>query len=195
MLSAEDVLTFWFTECTPEDWFGGKPEFDARLSARFTETHRHVALGEAYGWRTSAQGRLAEIIVLDQFSRQLHRNSLKAFAQDGMALALAQELVAQKLDATLTAHQPMFAYMPYTHSESCSFMSKPPACSQRLISPRLSNPNWNTARCWNASAVTPNAMPCWLGYRHPRNCFTFTTIVTVRSSCKSGGRSRRRPAR
>jgi uncharacterized protein (DUF924 family) len=118
MLTAEDILTFWFTECTFEDWFGGKAEFDARLSARFTQTHRHVAHGEAYGWRTSAQGRLAEIIVLDQFSRQLHRNSPKAFAQDGMALVLTQELVAQKLDATLTSHQRMFAYMPYTHSES-----------------------------------------------------------------------------
>jgi uncharacterized protein (DUF924 family) len=118
MLTAEDVLNFWFNECTFEDWFGGKAEFDARLSSRFAPTHHHVSLGEAYGWRSDAEGRLAEIIVLDQFSRQLHRNSARAFAQDTMALVLAQELVAQGLDAALTPHQRLFAYMPYMHSES-----------------------------------------------------------------------------
>lgn len=118
MLTAQDVLSFWFTECTPADWFGGPPEFDAKLAARFTETHRHVALGEASGWRTGAEGRLAEIIVLDQFSRQLHRHSPKAFVSDTMALALAQELVAHRLDLALTNDQRMFAYMPFMHSES-----------------------------------------------------------------------------
>ena len=71
-----------------------KEKFDAALAARFRETHQAVARGEAWAWRQQARGRLAEIIVLDQFSRQLHRGGADAFAQDKMALVLAQEAVA-----------------------------------------------------------------------------------------------------
>ena len=69
-------------------------------------------------WRTDGPGRLAEIVVLDQFSRNIHRDTPQAFAQDAQALALAQELVASGLDATLPVAQRAFAYLPYMHSES-----------------------------------------------------------------------------
>lgn len=118
MLAAADILHFWFTECGEKDWFGGGKEFDARLAARFADTHAAVARGEAFGWRTTVEGRVAEIVVLDQFSRQIHRGSPKAFASDDMALTLAQELVAQGLDQSLDPSHRMFAYMPYMHSES-----------------------------------------------------------------------------
>lgn len=118
MQSAEDVLRFWFEEHGQDDWFGGKPEFDAELKARFAATHEAVAAGEGYVWRHSIEGRLAEVIVLDQFSRQLHRGSPRAFAQDGMALVLAQEAVAQHLDQQLPPVRRVFLYMPYQHSES-----------------------------------------------------------------------------
>lgn len=118
MKSAEDVLNFWFVQHSREDWFGGKPEFDAALAAEFAETHGHVARGEAYIWRGTPDGRLAEIIVLDQFSRQLFRKRPEAFAQDGMALALAQEAVAAGLDMAVDHGRRMFFYLPYMHSES-----------------------------------------------------------------------------
>lgn len=118
MLGAADILHFWFTECSEKDWFGGGREFDARLSARFADTHAAVARGEAFAWRSTAEGRVAEIVVLDQFSRQIHRGSPKAFASDAMALTLAQELVAHGLDQALDPAHRMFAYMPYMHSES-----------------------------------------------------------------------------
>lgn len=118
MRSAEDVLTFWFEDSTPKDWFSGDAKFDARIEKRFGPTHAHVVLGEAFGWRATPEGRLAEIIVLDQFSRQLHRGKAEAFASDTMALALAQELVARGEDTGLTEAQRGFAYMPYMHSES-----------------------------------------------------------------------------
>jgi uncharacterized protein (DUF924 family) len=114
----DDILRFWFIEHGQEDWFGGKPEFDAELAASFAETHQRVAAGEAYSWRATPGGRLAEIIVLDQFSRQLYRGSTRAFAQDGMALVLAQEAVAGGLDQLLEPPRRMFLYMPYMHSES-----------------------------------------------------------------------------
>lgn len=118
MQSPDDVLSFWFDEHGQEDWFGGKPEFDAALAARFAPTHAAVAAGEAYLWRKSIEGRLAEIIVLDQFSRQLYRGSPKAFVQDGMALVLAQEAIATGLDQNLPVFRRMFLFMPFVHSES-----------------------------------------------------------------------------
>lgn len=118
MPTPEDILRFWFVEHGRDDWFGGKAEFDARLAGRFADAHPRVAAGEAYGWRLTPEGRLAEVIVLDQFSRQLHRGSPEAFAQDGMALALAQEAVAHGHDLQLAPLQRQFLYMPYMHSES-----------------------------------------------------------------------------
>lgn len=118
MKTAEDVYNFWFVDHTHEDWFGGKPEFDEKLADMFADTHPLVARGDAYTWRKSPQGRLSEVIVLDQFSRQLHRNSARAFAQDAMALALAQETVAAGHDRILNKDERIFLYLPYMHSES-----------------------------------------------------------------------------
>jgi uncharacterized protein (DUF924 family) len=118
MRTAEDVIGFWFVEHGPDDWFGGKAEFDAELAKRFSETHAHVAKGEAWHWRGSGAGRLAEIIVLDQFSRQLFRKRPEAFAQDKMALVLAQEAIAQGADEVVAPTQRPFFYLPFMHAES-----------------------------------------------------------------------------
>lgn len=114
----EEIIRFWFIEHGRDDWFSGSADFDAVLAARFAETHARVSLGEAFAWRAAPEGRLAEIIVLDQFSRQLHRGKPQAFAQDGMALVLAQEAVAQGFDKLLPVERRSFLYMPYMHSES-----------------------------------------------------------------------------
>ena len=118
MKTAADVLHFWFVQHGREQWFGGGPEFDAKLTAEFAETHLAVAAGEAWTWRTTSEGRLAEIIVLDQFSRQIYRGQAKAFASDPMALALAQEAVAGGHDQAVPIPNRMFFYLPYMHSES-----------------------------------------------------------------------------
>lgn len=118
MRSAEDVIDFWFVQHGQDDWFGGKAEFDAALAAEFAETHAAVARAEAWSWRKTPQGRLAEIIVLDQFSRQLHRGSADAFAQDKMAAVLAQEAIAAGADQAIDKDRRMFFYMPFMHAES-----------------------------------------------------------------------------
>ena len=115
---AARVLAFWFEEHDGKDWFGGKPEFDDEVRASFAGTLAAAAACELWSWRTTAHGRLAEIIVLDQFSRQLHRGSAQAFASDPLALALAQEAVAQGLDKAMTVPERQFLYLPYMHSES-----------------------------------------------------------------------------
>ena len=117
-ITAQDVLNFWFKESSPEQWFSKSDLFDQRIHTHFFELHQQASAGELFGWRTTAQGRLAEILVLDQFSRNLYRDASHAFAQDSMALVLAQEAVALGLDAQLNQTERAFLYMPYMHSES-----------------------------------------------------------------------------
>lgn len=112
------VLRFWFEEIEPANWWRKDPAFDATIRDRFGVLHRRALAGELYGWRASADGRLAEIVVLDQFSRNLYRDSPQAFAADGMALVLAQEAVAAGVDRLLPPERRAFLYMPYMHSES-----------------------------------------------------------------------------
>lgn len=117
-MTPESILHFWFEELAPAQQFAKDAALDAAIAQRFGATLQAAAGGELSGWRQSARGRLAEIVVLDQFSRNVYRDTPRAFAQDGMALVLAQEALAQGLDARLEPAQRAFLYMPYMHSES-----------------------------------------------------------------------------
>lgn len=112
------ILHFWFTELTPKQHFAKDAALDEAIRTRFGATLEAAARCELFAWRATPEGRLAEIIVLDQFSRNMWRNTPLAFAQDALALALAQELVASGQDRSLASAQRSFAYMPYMHSES-----------------------------------------------------------------------------
>src|SRR5699024_11848849 len=93
-------------------------KLDARIHKEFGPTHAAASRGELHGWRAQPSGRLAEIIVLDQFSRNIHRDTPNAFAQDETALILAQEAVLAGVDGKLDTQQRAFVYMPFTHRES-----------------------------------------------------------------------------
>ncbi|MHA7815352.1 MAG: DUF924 family protein [Pseudohaliea sp.] len=112
------VLSFWFEELAPRARFRRSDAVDAAIRERFLDTLEAAAAGELWQWRATPPGRCAEIIVLDQFSRNLFRGSPRAFAQDAMALALAQEAVASGDDRRMNEDQRYFTYMPYMHSES-----------------------------------------------------------------------------
>ncbi len=116
--SHEEVLKFWFEELTPEDHFKKSDKLDATIRDRFLTTLEAGSRGELFSWRKSALGRLAEILVLDQFSRNVYRDRPESFAQDPMALTLAQEMVEFGLDQDIPQAQRSFVYMPYMHSES-----------------------------------------------------------------------------
>jgi uncharacterized protein (DUF924 family) len=118
MTRAQDVLDFWFDPATEAGWWRRSDAFDARIAERFGALHEAATRCELWPWRTNADGRLAEIIVLDQFSRNLHRDSARAFAADPLALALAQEAVAAGLHTGLDARRRVFMLMPYMHSEA-----------------------------------------------------------------------------
>lgn len=117
-MQAQDVLQFWFHTLSDSQRFAKDEALDATLRTRFGATLLAAIRGELAGWRATPEGRLAEIVVLDQFSRNIYRDTPAAFAQDPQALTLAQELVASGQDQTLELTQRSFAYMPYMHSES-----------------------------------------------------------------------------
>ena len=112
------VLRFWFAELEPRQWWGKDPELDREIEERFGSVHRKACRKGLAAWRKGARGRLAEVIVLDQFSRNIHRGRPEAFGQDKLALALAEEAVRQGLDQALEMQERAFLYMPFMHSES-----------------------------------------------------------------------------
>lgn len=117
-MTPHHILDFWFNEIDSALWWKKDPAFDEQIRSRFGTTHAQAARGELAHWRTDAQGRLAEIIVLDQFSRNLYRDSSQAFANDLAALILAQHCIALSLDQHLNTVQKSFLYLPFMHSES-----------------------------------------------------------------------------
>ncbi len=117
-MSWQRVLQFWFDEIDPALHWRKDHEFDRLIENRFGELHRAAGACELFHWRDQPQGRLAEVIILDQFSRHIYRDRAQSFAADGLALALAQEAVRLDLGAPLTPAQRAFLYLPYMHSES-----------------------------------------------------------------------------
>lgn len=117
-MTHDTILQFWFREIESSRWWKADPEFDRLINERFSEVHAKAVRCELFEWRRTPEGRLAEIIVLDQFSRNIYRNTHLAFANDTMALALAQEAVSSGADSALGQEQKNFLYMPYMHSES-----------------------------------------------------------------------------
>ena len=113
-----DVIGFWFDEVEAELWWKKDEAFDRSIADRFSVLHRAAAGCELFAWRQTPLGRLAEIIVLDQFSRNIYRDSPLAFACDSLALCLAQHAIGAGADRELDAGKRLFCYMPFMHSES-----------------------------------------------------------------------------
>jgi uncharacterized protein (DUF924 family) len=114
----EDILRFWFEEIKPEQRFKKDEKFDLLITRRYREVYNQAIRCELFEWREHGRGRLAEIIVLDQFSRNMFRNDSRSFAYDSLALALAQEALSNKVEHELNVQEKSFLYMPFMHSES-----------------------------------------------------------------------------
>ena len=117
-MSYQEVLNFWFKEIEPANWWVKDSAFDNSITEKFLSIHNAAKHCELAPWRETAHGRLAEIIVLDQFSRNMYRDTPQAFACDGIALVLAQEAIAAGTDKALKPVEKSFLYMPFMHSES-----------------------------------------------------------------------------
>ncbi|MEO7402841.1 MAG: DUF924 family protein [Burkholderiales bacterium] len=123
----DDVYTFWFGP-TPgverSEWFEKNAEFDLTNRERFAATHDHVHRGAADHWLQAPRSALAYVIVLDQFSRNMYRDTPRAFASDDRALSAAREIVAKGWDRTLAPRERQFAYLPFEHSEEVAMQAE-----------------------------------------------------------------------
>jgi len=114
----QDVIDFWFSDRVRKMWWSKNEAFDEEVRARFAHVHLQAAAGDLLAWRQCPAGRLAEIIVLDQFPRNMFRDQPGAFATDEQARQCTREAVAVGADRALAAPQRAFLYMPLMHSES-----------------------------------------------------------------------------
>lgn len=113
-----EVLTFWFQESGPEQWFAKDDMFDKKISNKFLAVYEALVAGAYEDWRLSSQGCLAEIIVLDQLSRNMFRGDPKAFAADSQALECANYAISMAYDRDFSQTERNFLYLPFEHSEN-----------------------------------------------------------------------------
>jgi uncharacterized protein (DUF924 family) len=118
-----DTIDFWFGSPRGKsraEWFRKDAAFDAEIRRRFGELHAAAARRELDAWRAGRESMLALIVVLDQFSRNLHRDDALAFAQDAYARECAREALARGDDRESLPVERMFLYLPFEHSEDCA---------------------------------------------------------------------------
>lgn len=113
----DEVLKFWFEELTPEDHFGGKPEVDEKIRARFGRLYEELKANPPADAAADPLTALAAIVVFDQFPRNMFRKQPQAFATDPLAAQIARQALDAGFDARLGANQRQFLYMPLMHSE------------------------------------------------------------------------------
>ena len=140
-LRIETILSFWFREqelSAPQVdhrmdiWFGEDPVFDHEIEREFADDVAAASEGRLDHWAHNARGRLALILLLDQFRRNIYRGTAKAFSHDKLALKLCVEGAMEKKDNGLSPIEKVFFYMPLQHSESRKVQAKSVALYQRL---------------------------------------------------------------
>lgn len=114
----EEILHFWFEETSTKQKYRKDPDFDDLIREKYLNTYWRVVNRETKSWEEIPEGKLAEIIVLDQFSRNMFRNDKQSFKEDGLALEIAESMVASREDKKISVDQRQAIYMPYMHSES-----------------------------------------------------------------------------
>lgn len=116
-MEPRDIVDFWLS-LGPKKWFAKDDEVDREIARRFGDAHGEASAGRLDHWQTAPQGRLALLLLLDQFSRNLFRGDARAFAQDEQARALARDALAAGEDQEAAPELTAFFYMPFMHSEA-----------------------------------------------------------------------------
>ncbi len=129
----EEVLSFWFTDCSPSDWYKSTPELDADIKHRFEALWHDALSGRLKGWCTSPRGTLAVLVLTDQFPRNMFRGSAQAFASDPFARAVAKRTIDRGFDLKIDPPARQFFYLPLEHSECLYDQER----AVRLITTRL----------------------------------------------------------
>lgn len=128
----QEIIEFWFEEIDASQWWIKDEGFDETIRRRFLDVHRKAIHCELFLWRKTSLGALAEIIVLDQFSRNMFRDNPQSFAYDSIALALSQSAISRGSDSELSKEKRSFLYMPFMHSESLEIHSVAEALFSKL---------------------------------------------------------------
>jgi len=131
-----EVLHFWFDEIGEAQWFAKREDIDARIRERFLSLHQRLVATDS-GMASTPRELLAAVLVLDQFSRNVFRDTPRAFAADPLARSLSRSAVRQRFDAALQAHERLFLYLPFEHSEN----REDQTLAVELIA-RLGNEEW-----------------------------------------------------
>jgi uncharacterized protein (DUF924 family) len=117
ILGPEDVLAFWLDEIGPEGWYAGGEALDEEIRDRFEPLYERACAGALSLWLTYPNGTLAYIILMDQFSRNMYRDTAKAFSSDAAAKAAAKAAIFKGWDMRVDEPARQFFYMPLMHSE------------------------------------------------------------------------------
>lgn len=118
MITASDIIEFWYTPPVCEHWFDSTPEIDERIRSRFEGLWEQAAKGDLDTWQQTAEGCLALCIVLDQFPLNMFRGQAKSFATEQKAVEVCRYAVTNGLDEQLPVERRAFLYMPLMHSEN-----------------------------------------------------------------------------
>jgi uncharacterized protein (DUF924 family) len=133
MANPDEVLAFWLDEIGPEGWYGGGEALDQLIRDRFEDTYKKACDGALSLWLTYPSGILAYIILTDQFSRNMYRDTPKSFATDGLARAAAKAAISKGWDLKIDEPARQFFYMPLVHSECLTDQDR----AVRLIMTRM----------------------------------------------------------
>lgn len=140
--AAKNILTFWFDEPDVPGseygqqrkiWFRKDPQFDQQVRDRFLSTYLQAYRGDLNLWKNAPYSALALTIVLDQFPRNMFRDTARCFEADAQALAIAEAAIANQYDQSLLSVERMFFYLPFEHSESLVHQNRSVSLFEALI--------------------------------------------------------------
>ena len=115
--SLEDVLSFWFVETSPKQWFQISPSFDEQVRERFLDLFHFAEQGFCDDWAMSADGAMALTLIFDQFPRTMFRDTMEAYQTDDKALSVVDRAIERGFDQLFIPLKRRFFYLPYEHSE------------------------------------------------------------------------------
>jgi uncharacterized protein (DUF924 family) len=119
----DEIVDFWL-EAGPDKWFNKDADFDREIEDRFAAVHEAAARGALEKWQENATGAMALVILLDQFPRNMYRDTPRAFATDAKALAVAKRAIARGFDQGFELQQRRFLYMPFMHAEDAAMQQR-----------------------------------------------------------------------
>lgn len=129
-VTAQDVVGFW-RAAGPKQWFSSSSAFDAEIALRFGALHRTASEGKLDSWGVTATGAMALVLMLDQFTRNLHRGSPMAFTNDGAAQEIAAQAITRRHDLEIAVDLQPFLYLPFEHSEEPAAQDRSVALAKR----------------------------------------------------------------